>query len=102
MKTTLTMSLIKLFGAALPALALAGLGLAGCESHYTTQEAYITCNELLSNSAIDKDNPEVFADCVACHEDCGTDCSEQATSPATYTCPDEEGVGGGDGSGGGS
>ena len=90
MKTTHAF-MLKLLGLTLPALAL--LGLAGCESHYTTQEAYSTCNELLGET----EDAEVFTDCVACHEDCGTDCNQVGTSPETFTCPDEEGAGGGGG-----
>ncbi len=90
-------SMLKLFGASLTMLALGALGLTGCESHYTTQEAYGICHELISETA-ETDDPEVFADCVACHEDCGTDCSQLGTSPESFGCPDEEGI---DGTGGG-
>ena len=92
MKTTLTKSMFTILGAGLSALTLA-FGLAGCGDGFTTQQAYGTCRKVLPLSA-EEDTPEVFADCVACHEDCGTSCNEQGTSPTTFTCPDEQGEGG--------
>ena len=92
MKTTLTKTMFSIFGAGLAALTLA-FGLAGCGDGYTTQEAYATCREILP-PATEEDEPEVFTDCVACHENCGTDCNSEATSPTTFTCPDEQGEGG--------
>lgn len=93
MKTTHAFTL-KLLGLATTAVAVLGLGLAGCQSHYTTQEAYDTCHELVGETG-ETDDPEVFSDCVACHEDCGTDCNQLGTSPESFSCPDEEGAGGG-------
>lgn len=79
------------------ALLALGAAAAGCADHFTTQEAYNACNELKSIETID-DSPEVFADCVACYEDCGNDCSPQGTAPETFACPDEEAGEGGGGS----
>ena len=83
---------------ALPLLLLFGASLAasGCTEHYTTQEAYSTCEELAGIDA-PTDSETAFADCVACHEDCGTACVFDADLPATYSCPDEEEATGGAG-----
>jgi anaerobic selenocysteine-containing dehydrogenase len=97
--TTKLTSMLKVLGALLATGVLGALALGGCQSQQSTQEAYTTCNELLAASP-SKDDPEVFQDCVACHEDCGTDCNEEATSPVTYACPDEEGTGSGSAGGG--
>lgn len=96
--TTKLTPMLKVLGAVLATGLLGALALGGCQSQQTTQEAYVTCNELLGEDS-EAENPDVFHDCVACHEDCGTDCNEAATSPVTYSCPDEEGAGG---AGGGS
>jgi hypothetical protein len=86
MKTALRMSVLPLFGAAFSTLA--GLASGGCQSHYTTQEAYEACNDLLRLS-IERDDREALADCVACYEDCGTDCDQVGTTPVTFSCPDD-------------
>ena len=52
-----------------------------CGDHYTTQEAYAVCEELkaLTTTMSDQD----FAECVACHEDCGDECETPE-----FTCPE--------------
>jgi hypothetical protein len=60
--------------------------LAGCGSHYSTQEAYDICtsNEA-RNPGATKDS---FAQCVACYEECGSECAPAAgTIPLVYECP---------------
>ncbi|MBL8740400.1 MAG: hypothetical protein JNK04_04880 [Myxococcales bacterium] len=73
---------------------LATFTLAGCDEHFTTQEAYSSCEQLVGAP---EDSPAAFADCVSCYEDCGNACTLEGSAPITYTCPDEseEGEGGG-------
>lgn len=81
-------------------LLLGALGAAsGCTDHLTTQEAYSTCEELATIDA-PTDPEAAFADCVACHEDCGGACVFDSSAPSPYSCPDdaEEGTGGAGGS----
>lgn len=71
------------------------LALAGCTEHFSTQEAYASCEKLVGAP---EDAPEPFADCVACYEDCGNACVLEGSAPITYSCPDEsedESAGGG-------
>ena len=75
------------------------LTLAGCEDHFTTQEAYEICTQLQEENSASA-SPESFADCVDCHESCGSDCLLQGTAPETYTCADELDEAGGGGGGG--
>jgi hypothetical protein len=63
---------------------------AGCTEHFTTQEAYAICEELQEKGPSTATDAS-FADCVACHEDCGGECAPQGTAPETYACPDETG-----------
>jgi len=67
-------------------LVLLGALLVGCGSRYSTQEAYDACDELLDriNTA---ETDDQFLECVACFEDCGQDCQQQDTAPATFACP---------------
>ena len=53
-----------------------------CGDHYTTQEADAVCEELKERIST-LDNEETFAECVACHEDCGDECETP-----DFTCPD--------------
>jgi hypothetical protein len=61
----------------------------GCGDQFTTQEAYAACEELIVAGPAG-DPPELFAECVACHEDCGSSCERKATTPARFECPLEE------------
>lgn len=72
------------------------LGTPACDEHFSTQEAYDTC-EKLAESGPPADTPAGFSDCVACYEDCGNAC---IPSPEGYVCPDEEGEGGAGATGG--
>lgn len=69
------------------ALFVCSASLIGCGSRYSTQEATEACDELLDriNTA---ETDEQFNECVACFEDCGDDCQQQDTAPATFACPD--------------
>ncbi len=60
---------------------------AGCGNHYSTQEAYDICTQdEARNPGATKDS---FAQCVACYEQCGSDCAPSATTPPlVYQCPD--------------
>ncbi len=82
---------------------LATLLTSGCAEHFTTQEAYSTC-EQLADAGAPIDSEEAFANCVSCYEDCGNACVLEASTPAVYACPDdsEEGEGGGAATGGGA
>jgi len=57
----------------------------GCGDHFSTQDAYAACESLLARVTTTTD--EVFADCVACHEDCGSECEQGGSTPPTFTCP---------------
>jgi hypothetical protein len=63
------------------------LGLLACGDHYSTQEAYGVCTENQSRNPTGNP-PESFADCVACYEDCGSECTPTGTLPTVYDCPD--------------
>ncbi|MFO0756152.1 MAG: hypothetical protein U0359_06655 [Byssovorax sp.] len=68
-------------------LGLCGLGLAGCDSGYTTQEAYARCEIEQKNSTTVTDDS--FKSCVACFEQCGDTCAAQGKVPEEYACPAE-------------
>lgn len=77
------------------ALTLLAVAASACQDHYSTQDAYAICQDQTDRNPA-TNPPESFADCVACYESCGDDCTQGGTSPETYTCPDEvdEGAGG--------
>ncbi len=87
------------------ALAIATIALPGCTDRLTTQEAYVTCEEVLGRPAIAAEDTEdgegdaVFAECVACHENCGPDCALLGTATPSFACPDDQGGGGAGGGG---
>ena len=61
--------------------------LVGCGSHFSTQEAYDICNKSEGRNPGATDVS--FAECVACYEECGSDCAPAAnTIPLTYQCPE--------------
>lgn len=74
---------MKLF--AIAALVVAA---AGCSENFSTQEAYSACEDLLGRQSQDTGDEE-FADCVACYEDCGIDCTMTPEAPVTFECPAE-------------
>jgi hypothetical protein len=67
----------------LVALALAA---AACGDQFSTQEAYATCEDQLGRASQDTDDA-IFAECVACYEDCGSDCTMTGDAPLTFVCP---------------
>lgn len=71
-------------------LFLSILGLVACSDHFSTQEAYVTCQEIAERSPAMSE--ESFTDCVDCHERCGIDCEQQNSPPPDeYVCPDDLG-----------
>ncbi len=74
--------------------------LPACEDHFTTQDAYDVCDQLVERNPA-TNPPDTFLDCVACYETCGNSCTLGADG--AYGCPDEEAAGGSDqgGAGGG-
>lgn len=93
------LSLALTTGAVLPLLALLVTS-AGCQDHYSTQDAYEICDTLTERNPA-TNPPEDFLDCVACYETCGGDCVQTGSSEDAYTCPDESEEGGGSSEGGG-
>lgn len=73
---------------AILALAIAsGLLAAGCGGDgYSTQEANEICKDQANRGLIDE---EVLNLCIVCYEACA-DCALESTSPATFTCPEDE------------
>ncbi len=74
-----------------------GLGILGlavlfsaCGDHDSTQEANAACDVILADrvNTTDGTDDELFAACVACHENCGNDCTEEGTIPPEFVCPD--------------
>ncbi len=68
--------------------ALSLLALSACGDHFTTQEAYEACGELITGGP-SGEGDELLAECVACHEDCGSECDITGSSPAEFVCPVE-------------
>ena len=60
------------------------LVLTACTDHYTTQEAYEVCDDIIDR--IDTTTEDSFADCVDCYERCGDECGQEA---AAFLCPDD-------------
>lgn len=63
------------------------LAFTACGGGYDTEEATDVCKrqEQGQGSCF---NADVMAQCIACYEDCGTDCSQAETCPLQYSCPD--------------
>lgn len=76
-------------------VALCGIVAASaCTDHYSTQEAYSLCEDITGqNPGINP--PGAFNDCVACHENCGDECTQSDDASNPFVCPDELQVGGG-------
>ena len=71
-----------------PLLCMPLVSAIGCIDHFSTQDAYSTCEVLLDGVVTTQDaDEESFTMCVACYEDCGTDCEQSKSSPPTFTCP---------------
>lgn len=58
----------------------------GCGDQASTQEAYAICDGLTGN--VGTSSEEAFVACVACHEDCGSDCAAVGAEAGYYACPD--------------
>ncbi len=58
-----------------------------CGGGYDTEEATEICkrDEQAQASCF---NAEVMAQCIACYEDCGRDCSQAESCPLQYHCAD--------------
>lgn len=70
------------------ALLFAVVGLVACGDQFSTQEAYVTCQEIADRTLTSSEAS--FADCVDCHERCGTECDRQnAPPPDEYVCPED-------------
>jgi hypothetical protein len=82
-------------------LALAGISVAACQDHYSTQDAYSVCEDLTNQNPA-TNPPERFLDCVGCYESCGVDCKQRGTAPEDYVCPNELDEGAEGGAGGGT
>jgi hypothetical protein len=70
-------------------LAALSVGAVACGDHYTTQEAYTACEEILNVRPDAAGDDVIFAECVACHETCGSECEPLGTVPATFDCPED-------------
>ncbi len=57
-----------------------------CTDHYSTQEAYAVCEDL--TNVIITTGDELFAECVACYEDCGDECEQTGEGDESFVCPD--------------
>jgi hypothetical protein len=67
-------------------IAIVALGLAACGDHYSTQEAYRVCDDIIAR--VDTTTEAAFADCVDCFESCGDEC-EQRGPENGFLCPDD-------------
>jgi len=63
------------------------LAVSACGGGYDTEEATEVCQraEQGQGSCF---NADVMAQCIACYEDCGTDCTQAETCPLQYSCDD--------------
>jgi hypothetical protein len=62
---------------------------AGCGGHFSTQDAYTACEELLDRIDTASEGDESFNECVACFENCGDDCQQTDVVEGTFACPVE-------------
>ncbi len=63
------------------------LALTACGA-YSTQEAYVACDQERAARGPTAFTDESFASCVACFETCGIDCEpKQGEQTLTYACP---------------
>jgi hypothetical protein len=60
--------------------------IAACGDHFSTQEAYNTCEDIQTQTS----SEAAFADCVDCYERCGAECERQNVEPPDeYYCPED-------------
>jgi hypothetical protein len=57
----------------------------GCGSGVSQDEAETRCKQDQTALGFFFDD-KVMAQCVACQQDCGNDCTRHSTSPITYSC----------------
>jgi hypothetical protein len=57
----------------------------GCDGGYTEAKAEERCQQEMASKA-QCVTDAAYQECVACYEECGTQCLAQATCPETYTC----------------
>jgi hypothetical protein len=63
------------------------LALTAC-SAYSTQDAYVACEQQREARGPTVFDDEAFASCVACYESCGDDCEPaEGGESLTYACP---------------
>lgn len=58
-----------------------------CGPTFERDEAIAECDRL-RNDLVSCFTDEVYDQCVACHEECGRDCSMQETCPEQFLCDD--------------
>lgn len=63
------------------------LGLSACDQGYTTQEAVDRCDVEKKNKPTLTEKS--YAECVACFESCGDDCTPEGGTPERYVCPED-------------
>lgn len=69
-------------------LVIASTVAAGCGSGLSVEDATQRCDqEKTAKGSLF--GTETYNECIACYEKCGDSCASVATSPPTYTCPDE-------------
>lgn len=74
---------------------LAALSMPLACNHYSTQEAYEVCSDLVAPPDAEG-STELLDACVSCYENCGDDCEHPRAD--TFVCPDQvEEAGGGGG-----
>lgn len=61
------------------------LVLAGCGSSFTTEEATEVCERQRQAQAACFDD-QVMSQCIACHEECGRECSQAESCPLAFSC----------------
>ncbi|MEZ4443339.1 MAG: hypothetical protein R3B72_29860 [Polyangiaceae bacterium] len=63
------------------------LTVSACGNHYSTQDAYVACEDLQTRVSTLTDD-QTFAECVACYEDCGDECAlDESAEGSPFSCP---------------
>ena len=60
----------------------------GCSSGLSVEDATQRCDQEKTAKGL-LFGTQTYNECIACFEKCGDDCTSAASSPSTYTCPDE-------------
>jgi hypothetical protein len=70
--------------------AVVALGAMGCQNGFDREQATAECDadrEQFENCV----NQAAYDECIACHEQCGTDCSTSGNAcPTKFTCPEDQ------------